>query len=68
MNTYKNLELIINHANEQYKNGSTTEEEYELWKQNTRNKLDVFFACNRLTQAQYEELAGMFISVGEESK
>ena len=56
---YISMKKLITNENNKYESGAITAEEYGLWKTNTQNKLDVFFACNRLTQAQYEELCGM---------
>ena len=58
---YMSMKKLIINENKKYESASITVEEYDLWKENTQNKLDVFFACNRLTQTQYEELCGMFI-------
>lgn len=58
---YTSMKRIITNENIKYNNGSITADEYELWKETSQNKLDVFFACNRLTQTQYEELCGMLI-------
>lgn len=58
---YVSMKKLITNENNKYESGVITAEEYGLWKTNTQNKLDVFFACNRLTQAQYEELCGMLI-------
>lgn len=58
---YTSMKRIITNENNQYNAGTVTVEEYNLWKVNTQNKLDVFFACNRLTKVQYEELCGLLI-------
>lgn len=58
---YVSMKKLITNENSKYNSGLIAADEYELWKTNTQNKLDVFFACNRLTQAQYEELYGMLI-------
>ena len=58
---YVSMKKLITNKNSKYNSGLIAADEYELWKINTQNKLDVFFACNRLTQAQYEELCGMLI-------
>lgn len=58
---YISMKKLITNENNKYDSGAVTVEEYGLWKTNTQNKLDVFFACNRMTQAQYEELCGMLI-------
>lgn len=62
MNTYKNLKLIINHTNEQYKSGEITAEEYKSFKTETLKKMDAFLLCNRVSSEKYEELFAMFIA------
>lgn len=62
MNTYKNLKLIINHTNEQYKNGEIDAEEYKQFKNDTLKKMDTFLLCNRISSGKYEELFAMFIA------
>ena len=64
---YISMKKLITNENNKYESGAITAEEYGLWKTNTQNKLDVFFACNRLTQAQYEELCGM-LSVSNQTE
>lgn len=59
---YMSMKRIIANENNQFNAGSITFDEYNLWKETTQNKLDVFFACNRLTQTQYEELCGLLIN------
>lgn len=63
MTTYTLMRRLIENENNKYHNGMVTKDEYLQWQASTQNKLDVFFAGNRLTQAQYEELSGMFIDV-----
>lgn len=62
MNTYKNLKLIINHTNEQYRNGEITAEEYKSFQTETLKKMDTFLLCNRFSSEKYEELFAMFIA------
>lgn len=52
--------LILN-ANAQFQSGAWTSEDYEEYKNAQQNKIDVFYANGRLTQAQYEELTGLWI-------
>lgn len=66
MNTYKNLKLIINHTNEQYRNGEITAEEYKSFKTDTLKKMDTFLLCNRFSSEKYEELFAMFIKFEDE--
>lgn len=63
---YVSMKKLITNENNKYTSEAITAEEYELWKGNTQNKLDVFFACNRLTQTQYEELCGLLIDTATE--
>lgn len=56
---YMTMRKLIMNGNNKFSGGETDAEEYGQWKTDTQNKLDVFYACNRLTQKQYEELAGM---------
>ena len=63
---YVSMKKLIMNENSKYNSGVVTSEEYELWKTNTQNKLDVFFACNRMTQAQYEELTGLLGQIAKE--
>ena len=62
MNTYKNLKMIINHTNEQYKSGEITADEYKSIKTETLKKMDTFLLCNRFSAEKYEELFAMFIA------
>lgn len=64
---YMSMKKLIVNENKKYENAAITAEEYNLWKENTQNKLDVFFACNRLTQSQYEELCGMLIDIASDT-
>jgi hypothetical protein len=52
------VKLIAN-ENKLLDAGQITEEEYELFKENSINKLDVFLAANRITTSQYTELIGL---------
>lgn len=58
---YTSMKKLITNQNIKYKNGSVTKQEYDLWKESTMTKLDVFLACNRVTVEQYEELVNMFL-------
>lgn len=63
---YRSMKKLIENANRELADGKVTQEEYDMYKQNCMNKLDVFLACNRLTASQYEELIGMLgVSVAE---
>ncbi len=59
---YVAMKKLIQNENNKYENAQVSKEEYLLWKTNTQNKLDVFFTCNRITQAQFEELSSMLLS------
>jgi hypothetical protein len=56
---YTTMKKLITNQNNKLTNGTISQEDYDLWKESAQNKLDVFMACNRLTNAQYEELVGM---------
>ena len=58
---YKSMKKLILNANAQLQSGAWSSEEYEEYKGAQQNKIDVFFANGRLTQAQYEELTGLWI-------
>ena len=60
---YISMKKLITNENNKYNSGTIIVDEYNLWKANTTKKLDVFYACNRLTDVQYEELIGMFLTV-----
>lgn len=53
---YKAMLKIIEVNKERYTLGHMSDVEYEIFRFNTVNKLDVFLACERLTAEQYEEL------------
>ena len=58
---YTAMKKLITNANNRFNNGIDTAETYSLWKKSAKNKLDVFFACDRITLSQYEELTKMLI-------
>lgn len=60
---YTAMKKLIINENGKFNDGLDTAEAYLLWKNNTQNKLDVFYACNRFTAAQYEELSGMLLNI-----
>lgn len=60
--TYSAMKKLINNANAKFQSGVWTAEQYEEYKANQQNKLDVFFAKGRLTESQYEELTSLWIS------
>lgn len=57
---YKSLAKLITAENKQLESGAVTSEEYAAWKENTLKKMDVFLACDRITDAQYQDLMAMF--------
>lgn len=65
---YEAMKKIITNENKKYSERIISTEEYALWSKNAKNKLDVFFACDRITLAQYEELTKLLISVTEGGK
>ena len=60
---YRSMLKLINAENSSYDKGQITDAEYIAWRENTMNKLDVFLACNRITEEQYTELVGMLKDV-----
>lgn len=56
---YSTMKKLITNQNNKLTNGTITQDDYDLWKESTTNKLDVFLACNRITSSQYEELIGL---------
>lgn len=56
---YITMKKLITNEKNKLSNGVISQEDYDLFKVNTMNKLDVFLACNRITTAQYEELVAM---------
>lgn len=60
---YKSMLKLITAENAAYEKGRVSDAEYVIWKESTMNKLDVFLACNRLTEEQYAELTGMLKNV-----
>lgn len=63
---YTSMKKLIANANAKLESGGMTQEEYDLFKNNSMNKLDVFLACNRLSGEQYTELSGMLLEAGSE--
>lgn len=60
---YKSMLKLINAENTAYEKGTVSAAEYTIWKDGTMNKLDVFLACNRITEEQYAELVGLLKNV-----
>jgi hypothetical protein len=56
---YYSMAKLIANENKLLETGQVTKEEYELFKQNSMNKLDVFLSANRITASQYKELSEM---------
>lgn len=63
---YKTMKKLIENANANVIGGIWSDIEYEEYKLAQQNKLDVFYANGRLTQAQYEELTGMWLVPNED--
>ena len=61
--TYTTMKKLIKNANAKYQSGAWSAEEYLEYKAIQQNKLDVFFAKGRLTEAQYDELTEMWLDV-----
>lgn len=60
--TYSTMKKLIANANAKLQSGAWTNEEYNEYKASQQNKLDVFYAKGRLTEAQYEELTDMWLT------
>lgn len=58
---YTTMKKLITNQNIKYNNGVISDDSYRLWKTSTLNKLDVFLACDRITQEQYEELNNLLL-------
>lgn len=59
--TYSTMKKLILNANAKVQSGAWSVEEYEIYKLAQQNKLDVFFAKGRLTEAQYNELTDLWL-------
>lgn len=57
--TCKNCKKVIENQIKKKKSGVITSEDYETFKIDTTNKLDVFLLNNRITKEQYTELIGL---------
>lgn len=60
---YGVMKKLIKNANAQYTNGYWDEDTYIRYREQQQRKLDVFYANNRLTEKQYEELTGLWVEV-----
>lgn len=60
---YNTLKKTITYQNNSYNKGTCSAESYNQWKDSTLNKMDVFLLCDRITQAQYEELSEILLTV-----
>jgi hypothetical protein len=57
--TYKNCKKVIENQIKKRNAEIITAEEYEAFKSDMTNKLDVFLLNNRITKEQYNELIGI---------
>ena len=57
--TYKNCKKVIGNQIAKRNADVITAEEYEAFKSDMTNKLDVFLLNNRITKEQYTELVGL---------
>ena len=57
--TYKNCKKVIENQIKRRNAEIITAEEYETFKSDMTNKLDVFLLNNRITKEQYTELVGI---------
>ena len=63
---YSSMKKIITAKNAEYDRGAVSAERYLIWKDQQMRKLDVFLACDRITDDEYTELVGMFRNVTAE--
>ncbi len=63
--TYTTMKKLIANANAKLQSGAWTEAQFLEYKASQQNKLDVFYAKGRLTEAQYEELTDMWLTPNE---
>lgn len=61
--TYSSMKKLITNQNNKYNKGMVDADSYNMWKSSTMNKLDIFLTCDRISQAQYEELVGLLLEV-----
>ena len=64
--TYLTMKKLIANANAQLQAGLWTDARYMEYKVSQQNKIDMFYAKNRLSDAQYEELTGMWLETNGE--
>ena len=57
--TYKNCKKVIENQIRKKNAEVITAEEYDVFKSDMTNKLDVFLLNNRITKEQYTELIGL---------
>lgn len=60
---YSAMKKVISAKNAEYERGAVTAERYLVWEEQQMRKLDVFLACDRITDDEYTELVNMFIDV-----
>lgn len=60
---YSSMKKLITNQNIKYNKGMVDADSYNMWKSSTMNKLDVFLACDRISQVQYEELKELLLEV-----
>lgn len=60
---YMVMQKLIQNENRMYENDQIGQEEYELWKTDIQNKLDVFYGMNRLSESQYRNLKEMILEI-----
>ena len=66
MTAYKAMKKLIKNANVQYSNGYWDTETYVMYREQQQRKIDVFYANNRITEKQYEELTNLWVDVKPE--
>lgn len=64
--TYSTMKKLIANANAQLQAGLWTDAQYRDYRVSQQNKIDMFYEKNRLSDAQYEELTGMWLETNGE--
>lgn len=58
---YTTMLKLIKNANAKLQSGAWSVEEYLVYRHAQQDKLDVFYAKGRLTEAQYSELTDLWL-------
>lgn len=66
MGIYNVMKKLILNDNNKYENGNITKDEYVALKEEHQSKLDVFYACGRISKTQYDDLRDLFLRPEED--